>query len=146
MCFGMGGSNCSWCSGSGRTYSNVHERHESCIHCSGSGRQRCYTCHGHGQVTCSTCRGNGQLKCFLELTVTWAVHTEDFVSDQTGLEPHLIMQVTGNVAVDERGPRVYALTNFPDGRVLDASRGLINKHASAFPMERIMEQRHNVRN
>lgn len=67
------------------------------------------------------------------------------MSDETGLSDALIKQVTGNVAVDERGPRVYPLTNFPDNRVLEASRGLITKHSASFPMERILEQKHNVR-
>ncbi|KAI1286225.1 Protein SSUH2 -like protein [Halotydeus destructor] len=145
MCAGMGGSNCSWCSGSGHIYSEALKRNERCIHCTGTGRQRCYTCHGLGQVTCTVCAGSGQLKCYLELTVSWVNHEDDFVSDQTGMSESLIKQVTGHVGVDERAPRVFALTNFPDRRILDASRGLITKHATSYPMERILEQKHNVR-
>lgn len=117
--------------------------------------------------------GNGQLKCYLELTVHWNSYADEFVSDQTGLsealikqvrlkclEPRLdlkcrlhltvtpvliVNQVTGHVAVDERGARVFPLTNFPDRRVLDASKGIITKHASSWPMERVLEQRHHVR-
>jgi hypothetical protein len=79
------------------------------------------------------------------LTVNWNSYAEDFVSDETGLSDSLVKQVTGNIAVDERGGRVYPLTNFPDHRVLEASRGLLTKHSTSFPMEKILEQRHNVR-
>src|SRR5438309_2205640 len=70
--------------------------------------------------------------------ISWTVHKEDFVSDATGLSDALITQVSGHVAIDERGARVFPLSAFPDTRVVDASRGLINKHATSFPMERIL--------
>lgn len=96
-------------------------------------------------MKCHTCRGLGQLKCYLQLTVQWNTYADDFVSDETGLSEVLIKQVTGNVAMEERAPRVYPLTSFPDVRVIDATKGLITKHANSFAMERIVEQRHNVR-
>lgn len=77
--------------------------------------------------------------------MNWNSYADEFVSDQTGLDEKLIKVVTGNVAIDERAPRVFALTHFPDTRVVEASRAIMNKHVTSWPMERIIEQRHNVR-
>ena len=65
---------------------------------------------------------------------------EEYVSDRSEVPEDMIKEVTGNVAFDERYPRVYPLTNFPDFAISEASKNLINKHLTAFPMERILEQ------
>jgi hypothetical protein len=67
-------------------------------------------------------------------------HEDDYVGEQGVIPEKRIKQVTGNVAIDERQPRVFPLTNFPDHSIVEASRTLINRHSQAFQAERIIEQ------
>ncbi|RWS13904.1 protein SSUH2-like protein [Dinothrombium tinctorium] len=138
MCNGDGGSRCTFCDGTGNRETG------SCFHCSGTGFKRCLTCQGHGHVKCNTCKGFKMLRCFIELNVHWTNHVDQFVSDETGLSESLIQSASGAVVVDERYPRVYPLLQFYDMRIQNASKELVEKHATSFPNERILEQRQRV--
>ncbi len=97
-CRGTGGVVCKDCNGKGWY---------RCMHCHGDGwlgegggngsRERCFYCqhskHGHGQqdcpkcntkgkVNCSTCDGQGQVRCYIQLSITWKVHTAEHIVDR----------------------------------------------------------------
>jgi len=85
------------------------------------------------------------LKCYIKLTVTWKNHKGDKVVERTSLPDHLIQEVTGQQAFAEEQPRVWPINHFPDQAVNEASKALVNKHNTSFPMERILLQKHQIR-
>ncbi|XP_052285249.1 protein SSUH2 homolog [Dreissena polymorpha] len=146
-CFGRGRVRCTWCNGNGHKteYRNGKHERERCHWCHGHGRRSCDTCHGYGMVTCSGCQGHCNLKCYIRLTIIWTNHIEDHIVERTMLPDHLIRTVSGQVAFSETQPRVWPVNHFPDGEINNASNRLVAQHASAFPSERILMQRHQVR-
>ncbi|KAL5014371.1 hypothetical protein ScPMuIL_008641 [Solemya velum] len=146
-CHGRGRVHCDTCHGSGRVsvYRDGDHHHEHCTWCHGEGRRHCHTCHGDGMVTCHTCKGCSQLKCYIKLTVLWNNHVIDHIVERTALPDHLIRSVTGQIAFEESQLRVWPINHFPDAEINNASQRLVNQHSTAFPSERILMQRHNVR-
>ncbi|XP_060604366.1 protein SSUH2 homolog isoform X2 [Ruditapes philippinarum] len=146
-CFGRGRVRCSSCAGRGHktVYRNGEHEHERCHWCHGDGRRRCMTCHGFGMITCVCCQGHCQLKCYIKLTILWTNHLQDHIVERTALPDHLIRNVQGQVAFQEQQLRVWAINHFPDAEINTASQRLVAQHATAFPTERILMQRHQVR-
>ncbi|ELU17182.1 hypothetical protein CAPTEDRAFT_73168, partial [Capitella teleta] len=146
-CYGFGRVRCSSCRGSGSKSHMRNGEHVTsrCTFCHGHGRRRCNFCHGVGMVNCKTCSACGQLKCFIQLTVTWINHVEDYVEEKTALPNELIKSVTGKTVLEEQYPLVWPVTNFPDPAINQASNTIVQKHRTAFASERILHQRQKVR-
>ena len=121
---------------------------------------RCTTCHGSGHVRCNICNGHGALRYHLQLKVLWYKinenqywlyliyliyliyrdnHIDEYISDRSEVPEKIIKKVTGNIVFDDRQPRVYPITDFPDSAIAQASTTFIGKH-NQFPTERILEQ------
>ncbi|GFX87755.1 protein SSUH2 homolog [Trichonephila clavipes] len=133
---------CTWCKGRGRR--TEFDRNETCTSCNGSGYDRCNWCSGTGQVKCKTCDGKGNLKAFVELTVTWINHAENYISE-TSFPKELILNVQGQVAYQEENPRVFPINHVNDGALCHASNQYVQKHKTGFPNERILKQRQILR-
>ncbi|GIY72491.1 protein SSUH2 [Caerostris extrusa] len=103
-CVGNGRKQCTWCKGRGRR--TRFEQEEMCDSCNGTGFDRCFTCSGTGQVKCKTCDGKGSLKGFVELTISWTNHKDDYISETSRMPKNLVLEVTGQVAYEEENPRV----------------------------------------
>ncbi|XP_052778442.1 protein SSUH2 homolog [Mya arenaria] len=145
-CLGRGRVKCSSCYGKGYKYVTRQgdRRKHNCTWCHGSGKRKCQTCCASGMITCTACAGHCQLKCFIQLSVKWSNHIDDHVVERTELPNDLIKKVTGHVAFNETQFRVWPINHFPDADVNTASNQLVNKHATAFGMEKILMQRHHV--
>lgn len=146
-CYGRGRVRCTTCGGRGHrtVYRNGEHEHERCTWCHGDGRRRCMTCHGFGMVTCACCQGHCNLKCYIKLTIMWTNHLQDHIVERTALPDHLVRSVSGQVAFEEQQRRVWPINHFPDAEINTASQRLVNQHASAFPSEKLLMQRHRVR-
>lgn len=142
-CFGQGNGVCIHCSGIGQK-ADAGGQSARCFQCAGSGRSRCTPCNGSGKVTCNKCNGLGNLRWYMELTLTWKNHQEDFLSDSTGLKKKHIMRVTGIKTYQEESAALRPLANFPDKNVADASTSLVERQLKAHPNEKVIRQRHHV--
>ena len=143
-CEGIGNNNCTSCDGKGlRTQAD--ESTAKCDSCNGTGRTKCTVCGGDGRVKCKTCNGTGSLRYFIELIVKFEVHDDDVVTDSAGLKKKYVTKVDGKIAVKDEGFRVVPFYNFPDQKIAEASKDLVEKHASKWPMERILKQKHFVK-
>lgn len=148
-CNSRGRVRCSACTGRGhRTCNRCHGRrrvnNRSCTSCHSSGRKRCFRCHGSGRVKCRKCDGKGKLKGYLELSVTWKNHFDDYVSETPLVPKRKIRKVSGQIAFQEKKPKVWPMVHCADQHVNEASSNLIARHSTEFPNERILEQRHSL--
>ncbi|GFT67578.1 protein SSUH2 [Nephila pilipes] len=141
-CQGNGRKQCTWCKGRGRR--SQFDQEEICTSCNGTGFDRCTWCSGTGQVKCKTCDGKGNLKGFVELTVTWTNHVDDYVSE-TSFPKELILKVQGQVAYEEVNPRVFPINHVYDAALCNASKDFVHRHTTGFPNERILKQRQLLR-
>ena len=66
-------------------FSGTRAGGEQCTFCNGRGHRRCSPCHGRGHVQCHTCRGSGSLVHYLQLTVDFKDHDDDYVFEKTDL-------------------------------------------------------------
>ncbi|XP_046369543.2 protein SSUH2 homolog [Haliotis rufescens] len=146
-CFGLGREQCTFCNGRGcsRQYIDGDWVDRSCTSCNGRGMRTCHRCHGCGRITCTLCDGKTRLKCYIKLTILWVNHVNDHIVERTELPDHLIREVTGHQAFQETAPRVFPVNHFPDQEINAASKRIVGSHAGAFPTERILMQRHQVR-
>ncbi|CAL1537493.1 unnamed protein product [Lymnaea stagnalis] len=146
MCLGSGRRQCAFCNGTGRIsyYEDGEHRHKHCHSCTG-GMTTCFTCNGSGRIECRKCKGRANLRWFIQLTINWTNHLEDHIVERTALPDELIRSVSGEVAFEETSPRVWPVNHFPEQEINMASKGLVSKHGSGFPSERILMQRHRVR-
>lgn len=142
-CWSRGQRRCSWCHGDGVRHESTDP--DECNWCHGSGHRICQKCDGRGMLICSDCKGEGSLKFFLELKVKWKDHSEDFIKEDTPLPDELVKDVSGLIAFQETNMMVWPLNHFPQADINEASKNLIQKHASNFPTERILQQRHSLR-
>ncbi|XP_043227070.1 protein SSUH2 homolog [Amphibalanus amphitrite] len=138
-CDGRGHETCSSCSGTGTRIGD-----EQCTWCDGRGTKPCTWCHTTGMKTCSTCDGRRYLRCYVELTVTWKKHDDTFVLEKTALPDKLVKSASGQVAFSDEQPRVAPVAGFLDPQIGQASQDLVHKHATKWPNERILMQRHSV--
>lgn len=60
--------------------------------------------------------------------------------ERTALPSELVREVQGKLAFEEEQPRVAPINHFPDQQINTASKNLVQKHATAFPTERILRQ------
>ncbi len=163
-CRGTGGVLCKDCNGKGWY---------RCMHCHGDGwlgegggggggsRERCFYCHhskhGHGhqdcakcgtrgKVNCATCDGQGQVRCYIQLSITWKVHTAEHIAQRFELPAELIRDVSGQVAHEEEtaAGKIRPL-RASDADISAASARLVSGHADAFSDRRVVAQRHQVR-
>ncbi|XP_068249691.1 protein SSUH2 homolog [Palaemon carinicauda] len=147
-CHGKGWTRCLTCHGDG-WYTDSSGYKDRCFYCQssthGHGRQDCLKCNAKGRVACPPCDSYGQIRCFIRLTITWKVNTSEHIVRKGGLPEELVKEVSGQVAFEEEGPRIYPLTQFPDNTINLASAQLVNNHKNKFVDERIYCQRHQVR-
>ena len=122
---------------------------ERCFYCQhskhGHGQQDCSKCQTKGKVNCATCEGHGQIRCYIQLSITWKVHTAEHIVEKLNLPTELIRDVSGQVAYEEEAPSILPLTVVSDAAIKDASSSLVNKHVNTFSDQRIVRQRHQVR-
>ncbi|XP_039252690.2 protein SSUH2 homolog [Styela clava] len=147
-CHGRGNVRCSFCHGSGTRHvhnSDGHSHHAQCTSCHGRGRKRCITCHGSGCVLCIVCAGYGNVKQFIQLTVLFTNRLSDHIVERTDLPNELIRNVQGDEIFQQTYPRVSPIENFFETEINQRSLQLVNTHASSWPAERILQQRHVLR-
>ncbi|ESN98635.1 hypothetical protein HELRODRAFT_94807 [Helobdella robusta] len=143
-CQGHGMSMCTSCHGSGRSF-GASQQQQMCMFCQGQGRRRCTTCGGHGRIKCHMCQGYRSLKWFIQLTIDWINHTQDYILERTDLPDELIRDVRGHIAFQEENVQVFPINHCPEPSINQASNSIIAKHRTAFPNERLIGQRHTVR-
>lgn len=142
-CFGKGRKLCSHCHGTGHRH--VGSERRNCMFCHGHKTVLCKTCHGKCFVICPSCEANRNLRFYLELTIQWKNHVEDYIFSENSLPPNLIKDVSGTTAFEETHLRVWPINHFMIPQINQASYNLINKHGSAFPTERILQQKQTIR-
>ncbi|CAL1270480.1 unnamed protein product [Larinioides sclopetarius] len=156
VCGGPGRKRCNTCSGKGYEY--CHHCHgdgfsplalrsatKDCLYCTGSGQRKCWKCGGEGMALCKVCSGTGQIRCFIRLTIKWTNHMDDHVVEKiSNLDDDKIRNVSGEVVCQEEETNLLPLTHFPDTTVSMASAQLLQNHASSFPEEKVLKQRHKV--
>ncbi|CAH1773454.1 unnamed protein product, partial [Owenia fusiformis] len=146
-CYGRGSNRCISCHGTGHrtTHRDGHAHRATCFSCHGRGRKRCLTCRGHGMITCPTCQGYRQLKNFIELTVKYENHAEEYILEKTDMPDHLIKNVQGKTLFEQKLPRCWPMRTFPEPDINQCSNNLIMKHLDAYKMTNIIMQRQTLR-
>lgn len=142
-CHGAGKKRCHHCHGTG--HRRVGGDRRRCVFCHGSGRDTCRTCYGDGFLTCPSCNRHCNIRFYLELTIQWKNHVEDFVFNESTLPSNLVKDVPGTTTFEETNLRVWPINHFFIPEINQASENLINRHTSAFPSERILQQRQTIR-
>eukprot|EP00058_Branchiostoma_floridae_P028176 XP_002613667.1 hypothetical protein BRAFLDRAFT_66534 [Branchiostoma floridae] len=138
---------CHACNQTGRVResgANGSYYYRSCYYCKG-GRTECTWCNQTGKQRCLVCEGTGKLKWYTRLTIKWRNHVEDYILNGTSLPDKKIRKVAGHEAFKEEHPRVWPINHFHEEEINTASRNLVQKHSTAFPDEKILMQRHQVR-
>ena len=98
-----------------------------------------------GKVNCSTCEGTTHIRSHIQLSVSWRLVTSEHISTKLNIPENLIRNVSGQVAFEEDFPKVVPVTAFKEETIKMASAQLVASHASKFPEEKILRQRHQVR-
>ena len=98
-----------------------------------------------GKVNCSTCEGTTHIRSHIQLSVSWRLVTSEHISTKLNIPENLIRNVSGQVAFEEEFPKVVPVTAFKEETIKMASAQLVASHASKFPEEKILRQRHQVR-
>ena len=75
-------------------------------------RRTCGNCHGSGRVNCTTCNTHGHLVHYLQLTVQYQDHNNNYVYETTDLPDELILSASGDVLMNEHAFRVGEIVNF----------------------------------
>ena len=86
-----------------------------------------------------------KLRYFNQLHIKWQNHRDDFVSDATELKASRIKNVQGIFAINEIKPRAFPLEGFPDRRIANASRSILDTHGKEFPFEKVLKQQQAVK-
>ena len=143
--------------GGGGEHGSMKERCFYCHHSKhGHGQMDCSKCHTKGkvgegaittftlsirfyessilqQVDCASCEGGGQVRCYIQLSITWKVHTaEHIVEDKFKMPGDLIRDVSGQVAFEEEAPNVKPLEALDQEGISTASRTIVAEHLTAF--------------
>lgn len=147
QCCGRGKLRCSGCKGAGHAFvdKNGIKTRETCKRCFGVGRRRCHVCSGHGQVNCPVCLSRGSLKTFVKLTVTWTNHYTEHVVEKLAIPNNIVTRGQGTLLYEEENSAVSPISDFPEVNVNTGSAALLQRHATSWPTERILHQRHSIR-
>lgn len=100
---------------------------------------------GGRSLNCPECEGSSELFSFIQLKISRQCHTSDWFRDHSPLPDLLLSEASGQVAYEEEGERVLPVDSFDDEVIKMASAQLVSSHASKFPEEKILRQRHQVR-
>ncbi|XP_072020919.1 LOW QUALITY PROTEIN: protein SSUH2 homolog [Amphiura filiformis] len=146
-CYGRGTVRCGSCGGDGRRRVRVGDHYEtrSCFSCGGRGRKRCHRCGGDGRVTCHVCDGYRNLRHFIELVVKFTNHLSDYILEGTDMPDELIRDVSGQVIFEQSLPYVWPISHYPVQQINENSIRIVNAHRVAWPNERLLMQRQNLR-
>lgn len=147
-CRGRGRVRCGFCHGRGTrevNQPNGDRRHEMCHSCHGNGRKRCHPCRGSGCVMCCVCQGYGSVKQFIQLTVSFTNRHNDHIIEKSDFPDELIRNVQGDTMFEQTALRVGPIQNFFEREINDMSKQLVDSHNSAWPTERVLQQRHYLR-
>jgi hypothetical protein len=145
MCNATGRTQCVKCNGQGKVACTSCTPGTFCQYCRNTNQRSCYKCEGVCTLKCKTCKGRGQLKCFIELTISWVNHVDEYVYNRTDLPDDLVKKVSGEEAVHEEMPKVWPILNFIENSVNSASQSLVEKHDMITATEKIIRQRHVIR-
>ncbi|TRY63965.1 hypothetical protein TCAL_13601 [Tigriopus californicus] len=159
-CRGTGGVTCRDCAGKG-WYRCIHCHGDGWIADSGGHRERCFYCHhskqGHGhqdcgkcntkgKVNCATCEGQGQIRCFIQLSITWKVHTAEHIVDHLSLPQDLIRDVSGQVAFEEESAVLKPIRSSSNEDISKASSLIVTNHWNSLAVDqKVIKQRHQIR-
>ena len=148
-CNGKGWSRCINCHGDG-WISDSGGFKERCFYCQhskhGHGQQDCGKCNTKGKVNCATCEGQGQIKCYIQLSITWKVHTAEHIVERLNLPHDLIRDVSGQVAFEEESPQIKPLHAQSNEDISTASNNIVSNHLNSYSNDqKIVRQRHQIR-
>ncbi|XP_013400639.1 protein SSUH2 homolog isoform X2 [Lingula anatina] len=146
-CRGRGQVRCNSCGGDGRkrVYRQKEWQDVRCGSCGGDGRKRCLTCGGDGRVTCSKCKGYRDLERYVKLAVIFTNHIEDYILEETDMPDELVRDVGGIIIFEQVLPQVWPVTQYPVPQINQNSVALVEKHSRAFPNERQLMQKQELR-
>ncbi|XP_060572914.1 protein SSUH2 homolog [Ruditapes philippinarum] len=115
-CGADGRIRCGTCGGDGvcSVYSAQEKRHvrRQCHRCHGSGQVRCSKCGGDGRITCSECQGYRMLRCYIELTVSFTNHKDDYILETTDMPDELVREVGGTIVFEDVQMQVFPITMY----------------------------------
>lgn len=112
--------------------------------CNGNGRRKCTFCHGRGHVKCYTCRGSGSLVHYLQLTVDFKDHDDDYVYERTDLPDKLVLKANGEELLNETAYRIGPIFNFHVNEINVESFKLVHEHKTKWPEEATHLQKHSL--
>merc|ERR1719347_1813182 len=122
---------------------------DKCYYCHhskhGHGHMECEKCQAKGKVSCATCEGTAHIRSFIQLSISWSVVTAEHIVTKHNIPENLVRNASGQVAFEEEQPKVFPVDAFKDEVIKMASAQLVASHASKFPDEKILRQRHQVR-
>ncbi|XP_023931689.1 protein SSUH2 homolog [Lingula anatina] len=146
-CHGSGRVRCTACGGDGRrtVHREGHSFQEPCHSCGGDGRRCCFHCGGDGRVTCKRCDGYRDLERYIKLAVKFTNHVEDYILEETDMPDTLVRDAVGIGIFEQTMLQVWPITGYPVPQINIASGQLVQKHSQAFPSERQLQQKHNLR-
>ena len=96
-------------------------------------------------MSCATCDGSTNILCFIQLSISWRINTSEHITDKLDILDDLIRDVSGQVAFEKEKLLVGGVETVDDDVIKMASAQLVASHASKFPEEKILRQRHQVR-
>ena len=96
-------------------------------------------------MSCATCEGSAHIRCYIQLSISWKVVTAEHIVEKLNMPEDLIRDVSGQVAFEEEKLMVGGVETVEDDVIKMASAQLVASHASKFPEEKILRQRHQVR-
>ena len=96
-------------------------------------------------MSCATCDGSTNILCFIQLSISWRINTSEHITDKLDIPDDLIRDVSGQVAFEEEKLMVGGVETVDDDVIKMASAQLVASHASKFPEDKILRQRHQVR-
>ncbi|XP_061186684.1 protein SSUH2 homolog [Saccostrea echinata] len=148
-CHGWGQTECEDCDRRGfheRFDPNLgHAVHETCHRCHGDGICRCDRCGGDGRITCDECDGYRNIKTYIELTVTFTNHVGEHIIERSDMPDHLVKEVGGEMVFEQVLDQVFPITSYPIAEINNNSIRIVNQHKGAFPNERMLKQRQQLR-
>ncbi|XP_022088518.1 protein SSUH2 homolog [Acanthaster planci] len=146
ICHGQGRDRCTFCHGSGHqtVYRDGESHSDNCTVCSGSGTRSCSRCWGSGTVRCPTCTGYRQLRHFILLTISYVNNLEDYILEHTDMPDELIRKVSGQIVFQQTLPYVWPISQYPVQEINQNSACLVERHRSAWPNARTLQQRQTL--